>query len=431
MVEFSSEPYNQTSSDRLQNALNAYLEIIESTDASPADIIVFPEGTLNSQHQGIELPDPSDNIIPCYQDDMHPALINISCSAIRTQKYVVINLTEKKSTAMVDSEEITLYYNSNVVFDREGRVISRYRKFNLFGETGISVPEKPDISYFTTDFNVTFGHFICFDLLFKTPALELPYSVTDIVYPTMWFSELPFLTAVQAQTMWSRKMGFNFLAAGASNPSVGSSGSSIISKLGPIKAIMSGNPLRRLIVAEVPKKEFWEDKEVEDKFSYKPSEIEAENEKMYIKQDALQVYSSKFLDFESRYLFERNETLCYGDLCCDFEIRATKVNFAEYIKSYKHFLVVFDGVRSYDGFATGGTFACALISCIGSELSDCGQRFDPDDHVKEDVRFENLKIVGNFRSTEDTLAMANTVDHQLMPLEDGLYRYEESEQHSG
>lgn len=407
--------------------MNAYLEIIESADASQADIIVFPEGTLNSQHQGFELPDPSDNIIPCFQDDMHPALINISCSAISAKKYVVINLTEK-STEMVDSEEETLYYNSNVVFNREGRVISRYRKFNLFGETGISVPYEPDISYFTTDFNVTFGHFICFDLLFKTPALKLPFEVTDIVYPTMWFSELPFLTAVQVQTMWSRQMGFNFLAAGASNPSVGSSGSAIISKLGPIKAIMSGNPLRRLIVAEVPKKEFWEDKDVEDKFSYKPIGVQAENEKMYIKRDMIQVYTSKFLDFGSNYIFERNETLCYGDLCCDFEIRATKVNFAEDVKSYKQFLVVFDGVRNFDGFATGGTFACALISCNGSDLADCGQRFDPDDNVQKDVTFNYLKIVGNFRSNEDTLAMANTVDHQLMPLEDGLYQYEESEQ---
>lgn len=49
---------------------------------------------------------------------------------------------------------------------------------------------------FDTDFNVTFGHFICFDLLFKTPAtdLVLDHGIENIIFPTMWYSELPFLT---------------------------------------------------------------------------------------------------------------------------------------------------------------------------------------------------------------------------------------------
>lgn len=41
-----------------------------------------------------------------------------------------------------------------------------------------------------------FGMFTCFDLLFYTPTLTLTrkLNISNIIFPTMWFSELPFLT---------------------------------------------------------------------------------------------------------------------------------------------------------------------------------------------------------------------------------------------
>lgn len=55
---------------------------------------------------------------------------------------------------------------------------------------------EPDISIFETDFGATFGLFTCFDILFKRPTLELSrkFGVTHFIFPSMWFSELPFLT---------------------------------------------------------------------------------------------------------------------------------------------------------------------------------------------------------------------------------------------
>lgn len=64
-------------------------------------------------------------------------------------------------------------YNTNVVFDRTGMVVARYRKYNLFGEPGFNVTSEPELSTFRTDFDVTFGQFICFDILFEKPALQL------------------------------------------------------------------------------------------------------------------------------------------------------------------------------------------------------------------------------------------------------------------
>lgn len=74
---------------------------------------------------------------------------------------------------------------------------NRYRKYNLFGEAGITVPHTVDISTFDTDFGVKFGHFICFDILFETPAITLiNLGIKNIIFPSMWFSGMPFLTGI-------------------------------------------------------------------------------------------------------------------------------------------------------------------------------------------------------------------------------------------
>lgn len=426
-MEFSSEPSDQLASIRLENAASEYIDLIEADETALVDIIVFPESTLNSIQAAIELPEPSELISPCNDDKWDLALRNISCSAIRARKYVVINLTEAKKTT-VDNIEKILYYNANVVFDRNGRIISRYRKFNLFGEAGISVTPVADVSSFTTDFNVTFGHFICFDLLFKTPTMQLlaDEMVTDIVYPTMWFSELPFLTATQAQAMWTVKQRVNFLAAGAGNPSYGSTGTGIYSKQGAIKTVMSGNPLRKVLVAEVPKKQFWNDQDLQDKFTYIPNDFSTNDEQVFLKRDHLDVYSAQYLDFAGATAASITENLCYDDdLCCKFDIKASKRTVKDTSSTYKYFLVVFDGVRSYDGFATGGIFTCALISCLNSTLASCGKRFEPTVEVEQEYTFDMITIEGDFRTNDDNLALPNTLDRQLNPLLTNAYTFEE------
>lgn len=66
----------------------------------------------------------------------------------------------------------------------------------MFFEPGFNTTSTPEFVTFETDFDVKFGTFVCFDILFKTPAIDLvrKYGVKDFVYPTAWFSELPFIT---------------------------------------------------------------------------------------------------------------------------------------------------------------------------------------------------------------------------------------------
>ena len=61
-------------------------------------------------------------------------------------------------------------HNTNAVFDRASVVISRYCKYQLFGEN-VHKPHKP-MTTFLTDFDVTFGIFTCFDIHFRYVAVE-------------------------------------------------------------------------------------------------------------------------------------------------------------------------------------------------------------------------------------------------------------------
>lgn len=73
--------------------------------------------------------------------------------------------------------------------------VNRYRKTNLYLEGNLESPVPPDLVTFDTDFGVKFGVIICFDMLFKEPALNLTRieGVSNIVYSTAWLSSVPFL----------------------------------------------------------------------------------------------------------------------------------------------------------------------------------------------------------------------------------------------
>lgn len=77
-------------------------------------------------------------------------------------------------------------------------LINRYRKTNLYLEGNLESPVPSDLVTFDTDFGVRFGVITCFDMLFEEPALNLTRieGVSNIVYPTAWLSEVPFITGI-------------------------------------------------------------------------------------------------------------------------------------------------------------------------------------------------------------------------------------------
>ena len=95
-----------------------------------------------------------------------------------------------------------LLFQRKVVHFCVRSLVDRYRKFNLLVEKAFNSPKEPDLCTFKTDFGVTFGMFICFDILFTEPSVRLVKEkhVTDIVYSAAWFSEMPLLTGKRGRT---------------------------------------------------------------------------------------------------------------------------------------------------------------------------------------------------------------------------------------
>lgn len=191
----------------VETNLKRIIELINDPKAANLDIIVFGEYILMSVKDAVYIPEPEDKIIPCDIDTYNKTdiLKQLSCAAKNAEKYLMVNLIEiadcpdKEMIANKDDrkcrEKDISYYNVNIVFDRAGTIIARYRKFNLFQED-VDHPKFPQIVTFETDFGVTFGTFICFDINFADPSMDLirKHNITDIVYSTFWNSELPHAT---------------------------------------------------------------------------------------------------------------------------------------------------------------------------------------------------------------------------------------------
>lgn len=314
VVEFNYERNADISEAvRTESNIGKYVKIMEDAPKD-LDIIVFPEMTLNNMETAVETPDPRSNVAPCDGYSNENIVSRVSCAARTYNRYVVVNMVTKTPCPDADMlanedprdcksrDDGFSYYNTNIVFDRNGTLISRYRKFNLFGEE-VDKPFKPSLITFDTDFGVKFGHFICFDLMFRSPALELvrTQNVTDIIFPTMWFSELPFLTAVQVQQNWAFANKVNLLAAGANRPEVGSTGTGIYAaQFGSLVSVMEGKANTTLYTATVPKRDRPQATGTQKQVIYTKNEMQP----LLLKRDQLEKYEIRFREFASFFKLE-------------------------------------------------------------------------------------------------------------------------------
>ncbi|XP_053617654.1 vanin-like protein 1 [Plodia interpunctella] len=404
-------------------AMENYLRLISEAAEQNADIVVFPEMTLtragyftvpiNSTLK--EYPTPALN--PELYDD---GMVSISRAARENQIYVVVNVQERMDCADAPGEycpEQKVYlFNTNVVFDRTGTVIDRYRKINLFGEVTRTPSLDNYLGVFDTDFGVRFGHFICFDLMFQIPAVQLVEKnrLTDVVFTTMWFSELPYLTAVQIQEAYAYRLGVNFLAAGANNVRVGSAGSGIYSgKAGALVSTMPGVPTTRLMVARVPKVPG----EVTGSYPGPIYDAPTDHDSLFLITDP------SFPSHVSRELTDGRQefTITDEDVTCKFSVTLRQT---EAEVRYKYRAAAFSGVRTFSGIATGGTRLCSIVACAGDTIDTCGTRFPTylDDATST---FEELSIIATFPTpvlnttltAQDSEFFPISLNVAIMPLE--------------
>ncbi|KAF4520855.1 hypothetical protein B566_EDAN011170 [Ephemera danica] len=198
-----------------------------------------------------------------------------------------------------------------------------------------------------------FGLMTCFDIMFMSPAvsLVLDYNVTDIIFPTAWGSELPFLTAVQAQAAWSFSLDVNLLASGYSRPYTYSTGSGIYGGLrhGALKTLMAEVETNEALVATLPP--------VDSRHS------------------TLQVQ------------------ICHGDFCCYLTYSVLNST-----PDFNYQFLAYDGFRTHaDDMYPSKLQVCALIACAFENHTSCAEEIKYSTYSLE-TEFGYVELYGVFKS---------------------------------
>ncbi|XP_017892649.1 vanin-like protein 2, partial [Ceratina calcarata] len=395
------------------------IRYIEEASQHGADIIVFPETGLTSMLLPdktqmdlwtMEVPSAQDEYVPCTRNDIKDVsetLMRLSCAARKNSIYVVVNIAEKDGI---------YHYNSNVVFDRTGKIIARYRKTNLYDEPSFDKPT-PEVVTFDTDFGVKFGIIICFDILFTEPTLNLTRTlgVSNIVYTFAWYSEVPFLTAAQVHAGWAYSQNINLLAAGCHNPELGSSGSGIYWGRDGIRNVtMISNLKHRLLISRVPKNRNPQTCDADTEgdcttttHNYMPALPDWQKTFDY---NEVKMWHNDFTVFEYVQLNDTQfaQTICQNNLCCDFDISAKSIDSTPV--NYR--AVVFDGIRPYGYGMDGGTRVCGLIQCANESITSCGSL------MQTNTTFTHVTIRATFgEDYSSTVTFPSVLNNAFLPFD--------------
>ncbi|XP_016976707.1 vanin-like protein 3 [Drosophila rhopaloa] len=400
VAEFRPAIMGGTSQQLLEENLLGYLELMASGNGT-TDIIVFPEATLNSVVTLTAVPESTAQSLCDEQPDDDPEiqtfLRRLACAAREYNTYLVINVKERAPencpSGITCSNRGYIVYNTNVVFNRQGAVVSRYRKWNLYLEPSTNRTEFPELATFKTDFNVTFGHFICFDMLFYTPAQDLVerLGIRHVIVTKMFNSELPFLTASQLQQGWAWGNRVNLLASGASIPLAGVSGSGIYAgEHGALARLMITEETegqRKLLLAQVPLDP--EENMLLDE-TLEPETATTTKLKL-LQQPELEKFATWELPMVKGSSV--NKRICQQDLCCEFQINWTLEESEESPSGYYYRLGVWVGERRYEEEQYSAIRLCGLFSCSSSNVQSCGLI---NEEQGNRVIFTKLQILGEF-----------------------------------
>lgn len=231
-----------------------------------------------------------------------------------------------------------------------------------------------------------------------------------------------FKTAVQVHQGWSYSNNVNLLAAGSSNPLVGSTGTGIYNgRNGIIKAVMNqGNGVRQLYTAQVPKYRHLAKRSL----TTAPKAVKAKltMPDIYLKRDYLDSYQTHVVDLLNSTSLRHEMCFTNSTLCCKFELKWQALQLTTNTRYYQYRLGVYDGLRNEVAAETNELKNCAVFSCIGPNIADCGKQFTPD----IDVVFENITITTIMPQAEQYLIMPNSLKADLMPLPVNQFKWQES-----
>ncbi|XP_007535433.2 vascular non-inflammatory molecule 3-like isoform X1 [Erinaceus europaeus] len=364
-----------------------------------AQIIVTPEDgiygwdfTRETIYPYLEdIPDPEVNWIPCRDPKRfgyNPVQERLSCLAKDNSIYVMANIGDKKSCNTSDPQcppDGHYQYNTNVVFDSQGRLVARYHKYNLFEpEIQFDFPKDSETVTFDTPFG-KFGIFTCFDIFSYDPAVLVvdEFQVDSVLFPTAWYNTLPLLSAVPFHSAWARAMRVNLLAANTHNTSMHMTGSGIYSPEGVMvyhydMETESG----QLLLSELKSRP-----------RSGPTYPVTVDWSAYAK--SVMPPSSKQSDFMGRIYFDEftfielkkntgEYTVCQKTLCCHLTYKMSEKR-----RDEVYVLGVFDGLHTVEGQYY--LQICTLLKCQTTDPSTCGEPVG-----SAFTKFEEFSLSGTF-----------------------------------
>ena len=266
-------------------------------------------------------------------------------------------------------------------------------------------------------FQVRFGVFTCFDMLFKDPAIDLvqTYGVQNIVVPTAWYKGFPGLISIEYQQAWSRVNCVNLVTANVYYPNRGLNFTGTgIYDCGEAKTYTYGEePIeKRLLFATLSgNREPQHDKtdmlyrwrrdiEMVKEFGIGrkiPQEIDNERRMLDDPNDSTKTFKAKIMGnvFTLTKLTSpaRELSVCVKGLCCNLKYGLPKG---------KQFTETF-AMGTFIGDNPNGFYweVCLLLKCASSEESSCGTAV-----MDSGTVFRSFTMSGNFSSTALVFPMA-------------------------
>ncbi|XP_037877132.1 vanin-like protein 1 [Bombyx mori] len=334
---------------------NSYLPLIVEAGKSDVDILVLPAQEKTES-----------------ADKYEEAVKNISDAAKKAGLYIAAHLYE--GVQCQNKKEIV---RSNIVFDREGKTVSVYKKpmNNLTNCTSVDSEGS-----FKTDFGVTFGLLMGEDLALYKP--ETFGGLKNFLVLGGFVPQIPILGGPQLLQSWAYVNRAN-----------------IISPAGIYASGSAANNGNAMIVADL-------NKEGADPASppiMSPSQLQDSP------AEDLSLYAVKPLDLESasRGL---QETVCHGQLCCQFKIK-TKLTGTKPLHTYS--LAALRGDRAFSRGQRVGVQSCAIFACPGPDGDTCVTQIE---WGELNVIFEQINISGNF-SKSNTALYPMVVAADTVPLD--------------
>jgi hypothetical protein len=343
-----------------------------------------------------DIPDPKDGeFIPCIDSafDKKPILHELSCIARRHKIYLVANHGDIKNCTGQEScrKDGVWMFNTQIAFDRSGKLIGRYHKMHLFGEFHFDQPLTQDFSFFDTDFGVRFGMYICFDRLFRDPMIGLinDYNVTTMALSTWFFDEHPFYLSHQIDQSWAQRLKINILSANVKHTVSGTTGSGLFtpSSFAIYEHDVKVNSPRSesiVLVASLPV-----DPKSGDQCDSNPQRIKLSH---FRKEpaDSYTYFKTNLTPYKMKILTDktgRDIELCDGEFCCQLDYTLTKKPKEDYVNQYVFAVVK----RMRTGYYTSN-YTTGEENCFVSAYDTRVRQLAFDTRGK----FDKLRISGNF-----------------------------------